>query len=122
MSPTISTFSALALSLLLLFSTVIESGCAPNTPDTIAAADAPDKDRIVNGRWDGWLNVKDSDKPAALVKIDTRAVAGAPCDKLLAWARDADDHALICANDPPAQGAGASINNSSKTGGVRDAE
>jgi hypothetical protein len=37
MSPSISTFSALALSLLLLCSTVIESGCAPGEPASHAA-------------------------------------------------------------------------------------
>jgi hypothetical protein len=103
-----SAFSALALSLVLLCSTVIESGCAPNTPATIPAADAPDKDRIVDGKWDGWLNVKEGAKPAMLVKNDTRAAEGTPCDKLMEWARDADDHPLICANAPaaPAQADG----------------
>jgi hypothetical protein len=96
-----SAFSALALSILLLCSTVIESGCAPNSPPTIPAADAPDKDHIVNGQWDGWLNVKDGDKPAMMVKVDTRAVEGAPCNELMAWARDADDAPLICTNTPP---------------------
>jgi hypothetical protein len=98
-----SAFHALALSLLLLCSTVIESGCSPNNPTTIPAAGASGEGRIVNGKWDGWLNVKDGDKPAMLVKNDTRAVEGAPCNQLMAWARDADDHALICVNDPPAQ-------------------
>jgi hypothetical protein len=98
-----SAFHALALSLVLLGSTVIESGCAPNTPGITPASNAADKPHIVNGRWDGWLNVKHGDQPAMLVKVDTRAVAGAPCDQPMAWARDADDHALICVNDPPKQ-------------------
>jgi hypothetical protein len=98
-----SAFHALALSIVLLCSTVIESGCAPNSPATIPAAEAPDKGHIVDGKWDGWLNVKDGDKPATLVKVNTRAADGAPCDQLMAWARDADGHALICVNDPPAQ-------------------
>ena len=69
----------------------------------IPAADAPDKDHIIDGKWDGWLNVKEDGKPAMLVKVDTRAVEGAPCDQLLNSARDADDHPLICINGPPAQ-------------------
>ena len=102
----ITTFRALALSVLLLGSAAINSGCAPNTPTTMPAG-ASGEGHIVNGKWDGWLNVKDGDKPAMLVKNDTRAVEGAPCDKLMAWARDADDHALICMNDPLPQGAGS---------------
>jgi len=97
----IPAFRAVALTLLLLGFTAMNSGCAPDNPTTIPAADAPDKDRIVNGKWDGWLNVKETGQPATLVKVDTRGVAGAPCDQPTAWARDADDHALICANDPP---------------------
>jgi hypothetical protein len=91
-----SAFHALALSIVLLCCTLIDSARAADNPAIASPADTPD---FVNGKWLGTIHTQVGNGPVIVTRITKQARKGAPCKTVLENARDENGNLLICLND-----------------------